>query len=84
MVLKLTESNESLIKCLFACVSELISSDLLEILVDNTCLLLTSKLREIVKSALGFIKVLISAYQDTQIAGQLKRLVSKSRNSILF
>ncbi|XP_041369339.1 RRP12-like protein [Gigantopelta aegis] len=55
---------------------QLISSDLLEILVENTCLLLTSKLREVVKSALGFIKVLISAYQDTQLAGQLKRLVT--------
>ncbi|KAK6185603.1 hypothetical protein SNE40_007802 [Patella caerulea] len=53
-----------------------IPSECLDALVDNVCLLLQSKSREIVQSALGFIKVMLSAYKDTTLAGQLKTLVS--------
>ncbi|XP_060076895.1 RRP12-like protein [Ylistrum balloti] len=49
---------------------------LLESIIDNACLLLTSRAREIVKSALSFIKVLLSAYQDTTLAPHLKKLMS--------
>lgn len=53
-----------------------IDGDLLEVIVDNTCLLLTAKAREVVKSALAFLKVLLSAYKDTMLALYLKKLMS--------
>ncbi|XP_048249347.1 RRP12-like protein [Haliotis rufescens] len=53
-----------------------VSSDLLDMLVESVCLLLSSKTREVVKSGLGFIKVMLSAYTETRLAGQLKTLVS--------
>ena len=53
-----------------------ISSSLLETIVENLCLLLTSKTREVVKAALGFMKVLLSAYPDTVLAPHLKQIVS--------
>lgn len=53
-----------------------ISSSLLETIVENLCILLTSKTREVVKAALGFMKVLLSAYPDTVLAPHLKQIVS--------
>ncbi|KAK3094601.1 hypothetical protein FSP39_003915 [Pinctada imbricata] len=53
-----------------------IDSGLLDVIVDTLCLLLTSKPREVVKAALGFMKVLLSAYPDTRLACYLKQLVS--------
>ncbi|XP_022336615.2 RRP12-like protein isoform X1 [Crassostrea virginica] len=53
-----------------------ISSSLLETIVENLCLLLTSKTREVVKAALGFMKVLLSAYPDTVLAPHLKQIMS--------
>ncbi|OWF35995.1 RRP12-like protein [Mizuhopecten yessoensis] len=49
---------------------------MLESIIDNACLLLTSRAREVVKSTLSFIKVLLSAYQDTTLAPHLKKLMS--------
>lgn len=51
-----------------------ISSSLLETIVENLCILLTSKTREVVKAALGFMKVLLSAYPDSVLAPHLKKL----------
>uniref|UniRef100_A0A8W8IGV3 RRP12-like protein n=1 Tax=Magallana gigas TaxID=29159 RepID=A0A8W8IGV3_MAGGI len=53
-----------------------ISSSLLETIVENLCILLTSKTREVVKAALGFMKVLLSAYPDTVLAPHLKQIMS--------
>ena len=55
-----------------------ISSSLLESIIDNICLLLKSKSREVVQSALGFTKVLLSAYPVTVLAAYLKALVNIS------
>ncbi|XP_069140254.1 RRP12-like protein [Argopecten irradians] len=49
---------------------------LLESIIDNACLLLMSRAREVVKSTLSFIKVLLSAYKDTTLAPHLKKLMS--------
>ncbi|ESO86543.1 hypothetical protein LOTGIDRAFT_128850 [Lottia gigantea] len=53
-----------------------VGSECLDDLVENVCLLMTSKSREIVQSSLAFIKVMLSAYKDTTLAGQLKTLVN--------
>ncbi|CAL1537608.1 unnamed protein product [Lymnaea stagnalis] len=47
----------------------------LDNLIDSACLLLASKTREVIKAALGFIKVLISAYENTILASHLKDLL---------
>lgn len=64
-----------------------ISSSLLETIVENLCILLTSKTREVVKAALGFMKVLLSAYPDTVLAPHLKQIVSlalKTKSQVNF
>ncbi|XP_061180059.1 RRP12-like protein isoform X1 [Saccostrea echinata] len=53
-----------------------ISMPLLETIVEQLCLLLKSKTREVVKAALGFMKVLLSAYPDTVLAPHLKQIMS--------
>ncbi|XP_048746321.2 RRP12-like protein isoform X2 [Ostrea edulis] len=53
-----------------------ISKSLLESIMENLCLLLTSKTREVVKAALGFLKVVLSAYPDTVMAPHLKQIMS--------
>ncbi|KAH9489577.1 pre-rRNA processing protein [Bulinus truncatus] len=45
-------------------------------LIDNACLLLASKTREVTKAALGFVKVLLSAYENTVLASHLKDLLN--------
>ena len=49
---------------------------LLDCIVENTCLLLESKAREIVNSALGLLKVLLAAFPDTSLAQYLEKIVS--------
>ena len=59
----------------------------LDNLIESVHLLLTIKTREIIKTALGFIKVLLSAYDNTVLAAHLKDLVSrtnKKKQPILF
>ncbi|CAC5426030.1 RRP12 [Mytilus coruscus] len=53
-----------------------IDGNLLGNIIESVCLLLTSKAREVVKSSLAFIKVLLSAYQDVQLASHLKQIMS--------
>lgn len=48
----------------------------LDNLIESVHLLLTVKTREIIKTALGFIKVLISAYDNTVLAAHLKDLLN--------
>ncbi|KAL5020867.1 hypothetical protein ScPMuIL_000022 [Solemya velum] len=55
---------------------DLLLGPLLERIIDSVCLLLLSRTREIVKSALAFIKVLLMAYPETTLAGYLKQLMS--------
>ena len=52
-----------------------ISERLLKSVIENLCLLLRSKSREVVQSALGFTKVLLSAYPNTVLAAHLQPLV---------
>ena len=53
-----------------------ISSDLLSVLVDGTCLLLKSKAREIVQAALGLLKVVLVVFPESVLAQFLHKLVS--------
>lgn len=53
-----------------------ISSIMLESIIENVCLLLKSRAREVVQSALAFTKVLLSAYPVTTLAQFLKPIVS--------
>ncbi|KAK3582767.1 hypothetical protein CHS0354_015294 [Potamilus streckersoni] len=55
---------------------EKISSSLLTSIVDSVCLLLNAKPREVVKSALAFLKVLLSAYPETVLSSHLQQLVA--------
>ncbi|RUS76379.1 hypothetical protein EGW08_015859 [Elysia chlorotica] len=48
----------------------------LDNLIESVHLLLTVKTREIIKTALGFIKVLLSAYDNTVLAAHLKDLLN--------
>ena len=59
-------------------ISDEISEAMLESIIESLCLLLKSKSREVVQSALGFTKVLLSAYPVTVLAAHLKSLVSPS------
>ena len=53
-----------------------LSGAVLDNMIENVCLLLTSKTREVVKTALGFIKEILSAYENTTLASHLQELVS--------
>lgn len=73
--------HHNMLKCTYMYITMLLStasirSSLLETIVENLCILLTSKTREVVKAALGFMKVLLSAYPDTVLAPHLKQIVS--------
>ncbi|CAG5119515.1 unnamed protein product [Candidula unifasciata] len=48
----------------------------LDNMIDSVCLLLASKTREIIKTALGFVKVILSAYENTVLAAHLKDLLN--------
>ncbi|GFR68565.1 ribosomal RNA processing 12 homolog [Elysia marginata] len=48
----------------------------LDNLIESVHLLLTVKTREIIKTALGFIKVLLSAYDNTVLAAHLKDMLN--------
>uniref|UniRef100_A0A0B7AEI8 Ribosomal RNA-processing protein 12-like conserved domain-containing protein n=2 Tax=Arion vulgaris TaxID=1028688 RepID=A0A0B7AEI8_9EUPU len=45
-------------------------------MIDSVCILLSSKTREIVKAALGFVKVLLAAYENTVLAAHIKDLLA--------
>ena len=49
---------------------------LLGCVVDNTCILLESKARQIVNSALGLLKVILAAFPNTSLAQYLQKIVS--------
>ncbi|XP_013379809.1 RRP12-like protein isoform X2 [Lingula anatina] len=53
-----------------------VGSQSLDMLVDHACLLLTSKAREVVFSALGFVKALLAVFKDVELAAYLNKLVS--------
>ncbi|XP_005106446.2 RRP12-like protein [Aplysia californica] len=53
-----------------------LTGSILDYMVENVCLLLASKTREIIKTALGFIKVLLSAYENTVLAAHLQDLLN--------
>ncbi|KAL3864637.1 hypothetical protein ACJMK2_006302, partial [Sinanodonta woodiana] len=53
-----------------------LSNSLLASIVDSVCLLLKAKPREVVKSALAFLKVLLSAYPETILSSHLQQLVA--------
>lgn len=55
--------------------TEKLAGAVLNNMIDSVCLLLASKTREIIKTALGFVKVLLSAYENTVLAAHLKDLV---------
>lgn len=57
--------------------TENLSGDVLSNLVQNVCLLLKSKTREVVKAALAFIKVMLGAYSTTILTAHLSEMVSK-------
>ncbi|XP_070541212.1 RRP12-like protein [Ptychodera flava] len=50
-------------------------SDVLGELIDGICILLKSRNRDIVQSALGFVKVLISVLSDIALAQHLQKLI---------
>ncbi|XP_060581938.1 RRP12-like protein [Ruditapes philippinarum] len=52
-----------------------ISSGMLESIIDSVCLLLRSKSREVVQSALAFFKVTVSVYPVTTLAQYLKSIM---------
>ena len=52
------------------------STELLSMLVDSVCLLLTSKAREVVEAALGSLKVMLTILPVTTVAQFLKQIVS--------
>uniref|UniRef100_A0A2C9KFX2 Uncharacterized protein n=1 Tax=Biomphalaria glabrata TaxID=6526 RepID=A0A2C9KFX2_BIOGL len=53
-----------------------LTGPILDNLIDNACLLLSSKTKEVSKAAVGFIKVLLSVYENTVIASHLKQLLN--------
>jgi len=53
-----------------------LSGAVLDNMIENVCLLLTSKTREVVKTALGFIKEILSAYENTTLASHLQELLN--------
>ncbi|PVD30877.1 hypothetical protein C0Q70_10152 [Pomacea canaliculata] len=55
---------------------ENLSGDVLSNLVQNVCLLLKSKTREVVKAALAFIKVMLGAYSTTILTAHLSEMLS--------
>lgn len=55
---------------------EKLSGQVLSSLIQSVCLLLTSKTREVVKSAVAFVKVLLGAYQPDVLSAHLSELVS--------
>ena len=61
--------------CVIQLFSDDVSSALLKILVDSACLLLASKAREVVKSALSFVKVLVTSFDALTFGEFLKRVV---------
>ncbi|XP_045190399.2 RRP12-like protein [Mercenaria mercenaria] len=52
------------------------SSEMLESVIDNVCLLLRSKSREVVQSALAFLKVTVSVFPVTTLAQYLKSIMT--------
>ncbi|XP_077992398.1 RRP12-like protein [Glandiceps talaboti] len=54
---------------------DVLASSLVGELIDNICILLKSRNREIVKSALGFVKVLITVLTDVALAQHLQKLI---------
>ena len=56
----------------------LVSVDLLKAVVDSAALLLASAAREIVQSALGLVKAILSAFGDTTFPQFLKQIVCPS------
>jgi ribosomal RNA-processing protein 12 len=60
----------------FILIADDVSGALLDVLMDQADLLLASKSREVVQAALGFVKVLLSAFKDVELAKYLKNLVS--------
>lgn len=52
-----------------------VSSEVLAVLIESTCLLLKSKAREVVQSALSLLKVVLSAFPDTTMAQFLQDIV---------
>jgi hypothetical protein len=52
-----------------------VQNNLLETLVNSGCVLLLSKAREVVQSAIGFIKTLVLAF-DTKLGPFLEKIVS--------
>nr|XP_006820689.1 PREDICTED: RRP12-like protein-like [Saccoglossus kowalevskii] len=55
---------------------DLIPSGILAELIENVCILLKSRNREVVKSALGFVKVLIIVMSDVALAQHLEKLIN--------
>ncbi|XP_064631172.1 RRP12-like protein isoform X2 [Lineus longissimus] len=53
-----------------------VNGALLDVLMDQASLLLSSKAREVVQAALGFVKVLLSAFKDVELAKYLENLIS--------
>lgn len=51
-------------------------SNLIHMMIENTCLLLTSKSREVVESAISFIKILFSAIDTQDLAQHIEFMVS--------
>lgn len=52
-------------------------SNLIHMLVENCCLLLTSKSREVVDSAISFLKILFTVMDNADLAQHVEFLVSK-------
>jgi len=45
-------------------IADNVDEELLKVLIDSACLLVASKAREVVLSALGFIKTLLLSFSD--------------------
>lgn len=50
-------------------------SGLIKLLVENTCVFLTAKSREIVVSAMSFIKILFSVMDNADLAEHVETMV---------
>ena len=48
----------------------------MKILIENTCVILRSKAREVVSAALGLLKVILSVFPNTSLAQFLQDIVS--------
>lgn len=60
------------------CPSGKMSDRVLDSVIENSCVLLNAKQREILQSCLALIKVLVASFPDTRLSCYLEKLVKIS------